>query len=52
MTLKVIRLLQDLSNAIRRIFMQLFAQFQLTRRIVQSVAIAELLVIIFGGHVP
>ena len=41
MTLKVIRLLQDLSNAIRRTFVRHLARFELTRRVARSL---ELLV--------
>jgi len=36
MTLKVIRLLQDLSNAIGRTFVRHFTRFQLTRRVARS----------------
>jgi len=43
MTLKVTRLLQDLSHAIRRTSVRHFARFQLTRRVARSLgAIAEL----------
>ena len=43
-TVEVIRLLQDLSNAIRRTFVRHLARFQLTRRVARPSAIAELLV--------
>ena len=46
LTLKVIRKMQDLSNAIRLTFVQHFARFQQTRRVTRSSAIAELLVLI------
>jgi len=36
MTLKVIRLMQDLSNAIRRTLVRHLAQFYLTRRVARS----------------
>jgi len=36
MILKVIRLLQELSNAIRRTFVRHFARFQLTQRVARS----------------
>jgi len=36
MTLKVIRVLQELSGAIQRTFVRHFALFQLTRRVARS----------------
>jgi len=49
-TVEVIRLLQDLSNAIRRTFVRHLARFQLTRRVARPSAIAELLVTKVNTH--